>query len=196
MSSWSRQNKAGVSGPRDESSPNSLKLTRDRHIRSTVIGANLQLVDSQTAFFYCVRSEAERERANPIEIIRALLRQLASCEPDLPIRQPVIDAYDTRKKKADRDGSKVQKLDVAECVKLMLELTREIPTVVIVDALDESDDPDYALISVLNQVLVRSEGLVKIFLSSRDNYNVVGGPVLRRRTARPETHHQNLSADS
>lgn len=141
--------------------------------RSSIINTNIEVNPCQLAYFYCLSSPAEPERGNPVEIMRALLRQLTSTDGDLPLPKPVADVYDARKKMASRDGSEPMELDLEDCAGLILELTKETPAMIIVDALDECVDPYYMLARTLVKIASKSEKRAKIFVSSRYDSNLV-----------------------
>jgi hypothetical protein len=153
-------------------------LTLNCWIRSAVINnvfeANSASSAPPIAFFYCVRNEAERERAMPVEILRAILRQLASTKPDMPIKAPVAKEYENRKKKADEDCSSLRELTVEDCTRLILELTNDSPATIIIDALDECDNSlRYELLEALDEIVSKSVEVVKVFVSSRDDVDIV-----------------------
>lgn len=129
---------------------------------------------SPTAFFYCARSTAEPERAKPIEIMGALLRQLASSKPDLHVKEPVAKEYEVRKKKAEEDCSTLKQLTVEDCTRLILELTADHPATIIIDALDECDDETRnELLEALDDIISKSAEVVKVLVSSRDDIDIV-----------------------
>ena len=129
---------------------------------------------SPTAFFYCARSTAEPERGKPAEILGAILRQLCSSKPDKPIRGPVAKEYEIRRQKADDDCSKVRKLSVEDCTRLILELTQENPATIIIDALDECDEEiRHELLEALDTVISNSTELARVLVSSRDDVDIV-----------------------
>jgi hypothetical protein len=127
---------------------------------------------SLIAFFYCARNSAEPERSKPVEIMGALLRQLASSEPDVPIREPVAKEYEDRKRNAERDCSKLKKLTVENCTRLILELTCEHPATIVIDALDESEENN-KLLEQLDKIVSESVQVVKVFVSSREDVDIV-----------------------
>ena len=134
---------------------------------------------SQIAFFYSARSTAEPERAKPAEIMGALLRQLSSSDPDLPVKIPVAREYQARKEKADRDCSRLGKLTVEDCTRLILELTMDNPAIIILDALDEcEEDTRHELLNAFDEIINKSEGLVKIFVSSRRDIDLVSSMII------------------
>jgi hypothetical protein len=75
---------------------------------------------SPITFFYCARSSAEPERVKPVEVLKALLRQLASSKLDVPIYEPVAIEYEVRKRKAYKDCSKLKQLTVSDYTRLIL----------------------------------------------------------------------------
>ena len=129
---------------------------------------------SPTAFFYCARSTAEPERGKPAEILGAILRQLCSSKPDRPIRGPVAREYEIRRQKADEDCSSVRKLSIEDCTRLILELTKDNPATIIIDALDECDEETrHELLEALDIVISNSTELVRVLVSSRDDVDIV-----------------------
>jgi hypothetical protein len=123
------------------------------------------------AYFYCTRNPAEPERADPEEILRSVVRQLSCLKPGLPIMEPVTTKYSERE-----EGSfGLTKLTIEECLELVIELTEIYPsTTIVLDALDEcSPDTRHELLQALDDIIQKSVGLVKIFVSSRDDSDIV-----------------------
>ena len=143
-------------------------------IRSTVINLMLDADSASTAFFYCARSTAEPARAKPVEILCALLRQLCTSNSDQPVKSPVAREYEARKKKADEDCSTIKRLTVEECTRLIIELTKDHPATIILDALDECEEiTRHELLEALDSIISKSANVVKIFVSSRDDIDIV-----------------------
>lgn len=129
---------------------------------------------TSTAFFYCARSTAEPARARPVEVLCALLRQLCTSNPDQPVKNPVAREYEARKKKAEEDCSTIKRLTVEDCTRLIIELTKDHPATIILDALDECDEgtrPE--LLEAFDSIISKSANVVKIFVSSRDDIDIV-----------------------
>lgn len=127
------------------------------------------------AYFYCARNAAEPERANPDEILRSILKQL-SCAATLqrPIREPVAKRYKQAKEEADNDGCEPTKLTLQECVELILDLLETNPGTIVIDALDECDPARrHELLLALDKIREESASLVKVFVSSRDDQDIV-----------------------
>ena len=126
------------------------------------------------AFFYCARSTQEPERAQPDEIMGALLRQLSSSSPDRPINKPVAEEYSVRKRKADEDCFTLRKLTVQDCTRLILQITQDTPVTILLDALDECEESTHhQLLKALDEIISKSAQLVKVFVSSRDDIDIV-----------------------
>ena len=146
--------------------------------RSTVINAVLNEDSgpntSSTAYFYCARSTAEPERAKPAEIMGALLRQLAGSKSDLPIKETVAREYETRRRKAEEDGSMLKKLTVQDCTRLIVELTKDQSATIILDALDECEEiTRHELLEAFDEIICNSGEVVKVLVSSRDDTDIV-----------------------
>lgn len=127
------------------------------------------------AYFYCNRKE--QDRREPASIFRALLKQL-SIHPIVPeLYVTVIREYELREK----DGFASGDFSLAECKTLIIELLNLIPkTTIIIDGLDEcdlkssSDDwtRDDLLDALLELVRAPVNSLVKVFVSSRGDYDI------------------------
>ncbi|KFA71872.1 hypothetical protein S40288_07723, partial [Stachybotrys chartarum IBT 40288] len=126
---------------------------------------------SQPAFFYSSRNPAEPARSDPREIFASLARQLSSLEPGTPILKPTVDLYN----KKELEGSVTGPLRIEDSCDLIIQLGEYYPQLIIViDALDESDQmkrPD--LLKALERILRESSSLIKVFVSSRDDQDLV-----------------------
>jgi Cdc6-like AAA superfamily ATPase len=76
------------------------------------------------AYFYCSRNTAEPERSKPEEILRSILMQISSNTSALPIRQPVVKAYEAK----TRYNYKPEPLSLEETIKILLEVFEEKPS--------------------------------------------------------------------
>ena len=143
-------------------------------IRSTVINLMRDADSASTAFFYCARSSAEPARAKPVEILCALLRQLCTSSPDQPVKSPVAREYEARQKRAEEDCYTMERLTLEECTRLIIELTKDHPTTIVLDALDECEESTrHELLEALDSIICNSTNVVKIFVSSRDDIDIV-----------------------
>jgi nucleoside-triphosphatase THEP1 len=124
------------------------------------------------AYFYCSRNSNEPERSDPSELMRSILEQLSCSGEDLPIREPVVEAYKAKKKEAR--GRKPEKLELEEAVATFLKLLESNPATIVIDGLDECDPAKrQELLDSLEAIIANSDNIVKVFLSSRDDHDLV-----------------------
>ena len=125
---------------------------------------------SLPVYFYCTRSAAEPERSNPDAVLASILRQLSCVKPDAPLLGPVIERY-----KRQGEGFKSKGLDLDDCRDLIIRLIEDYSmTTIVVDALDECDPlTRQSLLDAFEHILKESAGLVKIFVSSRNDQDIV-----------------------
>ena len=141
-------------------------LVIDRFIDDFEADRNLNPI-----YFYCQRNSAEPERSDPEAILRSLVRQMSCLRPGGALLQSVRDLYDARKKEGFAAGS----LESDECTALILVMTKHRPmTTILIDALDECDpEKRYVLLDALSSIVTDSTGLVKLFVSSRDDRDII-----------------------
>ncbi|KAH6679762.1 hypothetical protein B0J14DRAFT_559066 [Halenospora varia] len=131
-----------------------------------------QTYPAPIAYYYCARSANEPERADPEELLRSILEQLASSDLDSPIRLEVVSYY--KRKKRESRGRKPEKLTLEETVDLLLELTANDPAIIILDGLDECNPKRRLdLLGGLRKILREADSIVKVFVSSRDDHDLV-----------------------
>ena len=121
-------------------------------------------------YFYCTRSAAEPERSNPHAVLASILRQLSCVQPNAPILSPVIERY-----RSQGEGFSSNGLDLDDSRDLIIRLIEDYSmTTIIVDALDECDPlMRQSLLDAFEHILKESLGLVKIFVSSRNDQDIV-----------------------
>jgi hypothetical protein len=122
-------------------------------------------------FFYCSRNTAEPGRSNPEVIIASIARQLSSLQPQYPLLRPAITNY----LKKEAEGFASGALRINESCALIIQLVEHYPlTTIVIDALDECNPEKRAdLLETLETILRDSSHLVKIFVSSRDDQDIV-----------------------
>lgn len=127
------------------------------------------------SYFYCVRNTSEPERADPDEIMRSIVKQLSSSTSAVAIREPVAATYKKLRKVANETGcQEPSNLTITECEALILELLSSNPATIIIDALDECDPARrHELLEVLDNIIQQSSNVVNIFVSSRDDNDIV-----------------------
>ncbi|EXL66681.1 hypothetical protein FOPG_17162 [Fusarium oxysporum f. sp. conglutinans race 2 54008] len=123
------------------------------------------------AYFYCSRSPAEPARADPEAILASIARQLSCLKPGHALLQPTIAVYDTH----EEEGFAAESLRLHETCKLIVRLSENYPMLtIILDALDECNPATReSLLSAMEDILRESPCLVKIFVSSRDDQDIV-----------------------
>lgn len=123
------------------------------------------------AYFYCLQNSAEPERQDPEEILRSIARQLSCLKPGSPIQQPATDCYKKREEEDFAGG----KLALTETVDLIIELIKIYGrTTIVIDAIDECNGKTrHQLLSALIKIHIQSTSLVKVFVSSRDDHDIV-----------------------
>jgi hypothetical protein len=125
----------------------------------------------QPIFFYSSRNRAEPGRSDPNAILASLARQLSSPEPGKPLLEPTLDLYKKKEAEAFASGS----LRIEDSCKLIIQLIEQYPlTTIVIDALDECDPEKRCdLLKSLEKILRESSALVKMFVSSRDDHDIV-----------------------
>jgi len=124
------------------------------------------------AYFYCARTANEPERSNPVELLRSIIEQLSCYDEESPIRPPVVGAYMEKKKEAR--GRKPDKLYLEDCVEILLALLDTNPATIVIDGLDECDPRRRQdLLDALQKIMKESNNVVKVFVSSRDDHDLV-----------------------
>lgn len=123
------------------------------------------------AFFYCSRSTSEPARSDPEKILASLARQLSNLQPEQKLLQPAVTVY----KRKEAEGFASGPLQVKESRDLIVQLV-ELHTlsVIVIDALDECDPEKRSdLLNAFELILEESTHLVRIFISSRDDQDIV-----------------------
>jgi hypothetical protein len=93
---------------------------------------------------------------------------------NLPIREPVAETYKNRKKEGEDDGTAFEALTIEQSLRLILALLKSDPATIIIDALDECDlYQRHKLLNALDRIIQESASLVKMFVSSRDDNDIV-----------------------
>ncbi len=121
-------------------------------------------------YFYCSRNAAEPERSDPAAVLASIVRQLSCAEPGLPLLPPVIEKYEKK-----GQGFSSRGLQIEESCELITKLIEHYPiTTIVIDALDECDpEKRDMLLDAIESLLQNSSlGLLKVFLSSRDDQDI------------------------
>ena len=128
---------------------------------------------SPLAFFYCARNISEPWRAEPVEIVRALLRQLALPAAKSWCMASLHRKYLDAQRDSKEDASEPSKLSLVGALDLILELLQEPPATIIIDALDECrPERRHEFMAALDTIVSQSANVVKVFVSSRDDMDI------------------------
>ncbi|KAJ5857483.1 hypothetical protein N7455_008377 [Penicillium solitum] len=121
--------------------------------------------DNAIAYFYCNRYEASRRK--PTHILQSFVKQLSKSPSDGAIQQALVDAY----KENQRKGAASIKPGLEESESLVLALTKAYSeTILILDALDETDVEDREdLMDTIDRLVSQSANLKVLISSRRDN---------------------------
>ena len=107
-------------------------------------------------------------------MLRAILRQLLCYNPLWQQGSSTAKEYRKRKSEADEDGFEISRLDMSETTDQIIKIASQMPVTILIDALDECrSDQRHRLLGALDVLLENSTRLVKVFVSSRDDVDIV-----------------------
>lgn len=129
----------------------------------------LNASDASTApfpYFYCSRNAAENGCGDAQEVLRSILRQLSRADSSRStIHNAVLAEYERREVDARLIGHDIEKLNVQECVRLILDISASNPITIIIDAIDEIQSSEmHQLLDALKQITYTSQSVVKTLL--------------------------------
>lgn len=120
------------------------------------------------AYFYC--NAGDSERTQPSEALRCIARQLCGDDPLLPVNEDLNHAYEA----AGNPQIGQNKLSMEKAMTLILKTLSENPATIVIDALDELRANDrYQLWDCLDTIVKDSPNIVKVFLTSRRDRDIV-----------------------
>lgn len=123
--------------------------------------------EKNLAFFYC--SNEDPKRKQPIWILRSILAQLACPPGDVAAPTILTELFKKSKKSPDGDDGE---LAAERCVTLLREVIFQGGgAVIVIDALDECEDPDELLL-YLKEVEDDNACRTRLFFSSRMHVDV------------------------
>ena len=89
------------------------------------------------------------------------------------MRQAVITEYKRKKLDADQDGLDIDNLSFQECSQLILSLTADSSATIMIDGLDQLVKGGQELLDTLHYIVESSSNVVKVFVSSREDTDVM-----------------------
>jgi hypothetical protein len=127
------------------------------------------------AYYYCSDTLSSPERTSPDAILRCILRQL-SIDPESNMIEPRILTEYQRLAGSPATRASLMRLGRNLCVELIQELTsNKNNTYIALDAIDElPEDGRAELIDALKHIVSGSAGVVKIFVTSRNDAQIQG----------------------
>ncbi|KZL63519.1 ankyrin repeat protein, partial [Colletotrichum tofieldiae] len=124
-------------------------------------------------YFYCSRNPAEPGRSDPSRIVASIARQLSTPVAGGPLLEDAVRVYRKREENAFASGP----LNLEESKDLILQLLgryKDATMTIVIDALDECSETSRSrLLELLQGLLKTSLCLLKIFVSSRDDQDIV-----------------------
>ncbi|KAG9564180.1 hypothetical protein KCU71_g6183, partial [Aureobasidium melanogenum] len=126
------------------------------------------------AYFYCADYENEKDRSQPQEILRSIVRQLTmSGRPRPEVHHILSSEFEQLQAKSKVEGVDMIRLRIEDCERLIMNITVDNPITIVVDALDEILDSErYVLLSLFERIVANAQNLVKIFLTSRSDCGI------------------------
>ena len=123
------------------------------------------------AYFYCSRSSTELERSDPEAILRSILRQILTYNLH---RKGAFDSTAAIYRKREKAFLAKGLLHLEESIDFILRQTcQSSSTTIVIDALDECDiKTRHNMLSALSSITQKASGLVKVFISSRDEKDI------------------------
>ncbi|CAM1510988.1 Fc.00g085010.m01.CDS01 [Cosmosporella sp. VM-42] len=134
-----------------------------------------QASPSLLAYFYCSKNASEVELSDPKEIMRSITRQLGvTISAQKTIHSAIVNDYERREAEAKIEGFDVARLSLQDCIRMILSITGSDPVTIVIDAIDEVQPKSrYELVESLQQIVRDSASVVKIFVTSRDDDQVL-----------------------
>ncbi|RSL79052.1 hypothetical protein CEP52_017570 [Fusarium oligoseptatum] len=124
-------------------------------------------------YFYCSRNPAEPGRSDPSMIAASIARQLSTPKAGGPLLEAAVEVY--KRREADAFASGPLHLDESKSLILkLLERYQDATMTIVIDALDECNPATRGdLLDTLEDLLKTSPCLLKIFVSSRTDQDLV-----------------------
>ena len=121
-------------------------------------------------YFYCSRNPAEPQRSEAAAIFSSIVRQLSCAEPGHPLLPPVVEIYEKKGQGFSSHGLRIE--DSCNVIKELIEYYPV--TTIVIDALDECNAEERGMLLDAIEGLLQdsSLGLLKVFLSSRDDQDI------------------------
>ncbi|KAH8736065.1 ankyrin repeat-containing domain protein [Ilyonectria robusta] len=125
------------------------------------------------SYIYCSSEEFERGRSSSNDVMRTILSQLAFGRAEQSrVYNSLWSDFERRSALARVNEVDVDKLTSDDCVRLILEIAEQEPLTVVIDGLDHiKGEGNRAIIDALANIVMNSENVVKVLLSTKDNHH-------------------------
>jgi hypothetical protein len=135
-----------------------------------LIGTLIQQKEN-VIYFFCSRSLNEPDRQDPKNILRAFVHQLSLRSHQDGLPKLVMSEYSKKQSTGMASGG----LDFQECHDLIIALLKCYHrTTIVIDAVDECyAEKKFSLLASLRTIVDSSTTLVRVFISSRDDRDIV-----------------------
>lgn len=142
----------------------------DYELEKQAVNRSILTKPAPCGYFYCSRNKAEPERADPAKIMRCIARQLCGDDPSIPLNLHLREFYQALgSPKASEDAPPPDLV-----LDLILRVLSSNPATIVIDALDECDSSTrYKLFESLDKIVKSSANVVKVFLTSRNDGDIV-----------------------
>ncbi|KAI8314950.1 hypothetical protein K4K61_003396 [Colletotrichum sp. SAR11_59] len=146
-------------------------------LTSVVVGQALQAFREKLApapvYFYCSRNPAEPGRSDPPRILASIARQLSTPSSLSSVLEPADAMFTQREETAFASGP-LQVDETKGLILRLLEKYKDATVTIVIDALDECNPATRdILLDTLEFLLNASPCLLKVFVSSRDDQDIV-----------------------
>jgi hypothetical protein len=122
------------------------------------------------AYFYCAGAETERERSQPAEVLRSIVRQIAMTRHSKSTRLDILMAEHEAKKSRVCAHDDVPSLTLKDCERIILAIAAKEIVTIMIDAIDEIEATTRQdLQESLLRIYTAQNHRVKIFLSMRND---------------------------
>lgn len=144
-------------------------------VDSVLLQSSNQASPPLLAYFYCSKTPSEVELSDPKEIMRSIVRQLGvTSGAQKTIHSAIVNEYERREAEAKIEGFDVTRLSLQDCIRAVLNITGPDPAAIVLDAIDEVQPKSrHELVEALQQISRDSGSVVKIFVTSRDDDQVL-----------------------
>ncbi|KAJ8109292.1 hypothetical protein OPT61_g7566 [Boeremia exigua] len=123
------------------------------------------------AYFYCSKNNVGTLGRTAKDVIRDLLKQLTCRSLTGKVHDLVDEEYHRSKADAARHGVDLLAPSMETCLSLLSTILNEQPALIVIDGIDELEDPSKLLLE-LKDLVARSLSATKVLIASRDQPSI------------------------